>query len=757
MAGLQLKTAKVHGFAGGLHLDGHKDMSTGRPIRAAALPSRIVLPLQQHIGAPAKPLVEVGAYVYRGQMIAEPDGYVSTPIHASTSGTVISIGEEPVAHPSGLTAQCIVIECDGKDAPIAEPHLKPVEDYTQLDPAELRDRVRQAGVVGLGGAAFPSFIKLNPGPGAVVDTLILNGAECEPYITCDQMLMAERAEQIVQGAQLILFAIRAPRCLIGVEDNKPESIAALQEAVEDLGDARIQVVVVPTRYPQGGEKQLVQALTGKEVPSEGLPLDIGIVCHNVGTAVAVWRAVTLGEPLTSRVVTVTGAAVKEPANLEVRLGTPVSELLEQCGGSNGTSARLIMGGPMMGFALKSDAIPVIKATNCILAATAEDIQPTEPAMPCIRCGECAEVCPANLLPQQLYWHSRAKDFDKAQDYRLFDCIECGCCAQVCPSHIPLVQYYRFAKTEIWSAEKEKRKSNQARERHEFRLSRIEREEAEKQARLAARKAAIKPKPAAPAAADANAAIPSDDPVAAAIAKAKAKKAAQVADTSAADDPVAAAIVKAKAKKAAKQAAQPAETTTAPADDPVAAAIARAKAKSDAKPKAKPAADDPVAAAIAKAKAKSANKQTTADTTIAKPATDDPVAAAIARAKLKAAEKDTASNTEDKSPIEAKETAADDPVAAAIERAKAKAAEKQAETPAPSAESSTPAASDPVAAAIAKAKEKAKVKAAAKTEAADAPSAAAEQPASDDPVAAAIARAKAKAAAKKAQNNPEDSA
>ena len=703
---------KVHGFPGGLHLDDHKNESTGRPIRAAALPSRIILPLQQHIGAPAKPLVEVGDTVYRGQMVAEPDGYVSTPIHASTSGTVVAIGQQPVAHPSGLTGECIVIECDGKDTPLPEPALKPIEDYTQLDPNELRDRVRQAGVVGLGGAAFPSFIKLNPGPGAVVDTLILNGAECEPYITCDQMLMAERAYEIVQGAKLILFAVRAPRCLIGVEDNKPESIAALQDAVEELGDPRIRVVELPTRYPQGGEKQLVQTLTGKEVPSEGLPLDIGIVCHNVGTAVAVWRAVTLGEPLISRVVTITGAGVTQPANLEVRLGTPVNELLEQCGGLADASGRLIMGGPMMGFALKSDNVPVIKATNCILAAQAQDIRPEEPAMPCIRCGDCVEVCPANLLPQQLYWHSRAEDFDRAQDYQLFDCIECGCCAQVCPSHIPLVQYYRFAKSEIWAAEKEKRKSNHARERHEFKQARVEREEAEKQARLAAKKAAIK-KPKAETPEQTATAAPADDPVAAAIAKAKAKaggsnQAQDASKSTQADDPVAAAIAKAKAKAADKESGKPQQEAADANDDPVAAAIAKAKAKSaakkaeqaDAPDKAQPdqagkesadkQSDDPVAAAIARAKAKAAAKKATdtasepdspADATPS--AADDPVAAAIAKAKAKAAAKRAAQDNTDgtaskpEPTVEPKEDAADDPVAAAIARAKAKAAAKKA--------------------------------------------------------------------------------
>ncbi|MGB1581332.1 MAG: electron transport complex subunit RsxC [Nevskiales bacterium] len=743
---------KVHGFSGGLHLNDHKNESTGRPIRAAALPSRIILPLQQHIGAPAKPLVEVGDYVYRGQMVAEPDGYVSTPVHASTSGTVVAIGPQPVAHPSGLTGECIVIECDGKDVPLAEPALKPIEDYTQLDPNELRDRVRQAGVVGLGGAAFPSFIKLNPGPGAVVDTLILNGAECEPYITCDQMLMAERASEIVQGAKLILFAVRAPRCLIGVEDNKPESIAALRDAVEDLGDPRIRVVELPTRYPQGGEKQLVQTLTGKEVPSEGLPLDIGIVCHNVGTAVAVWRAVTKGEPLISRVVTITGAGVAEPANLEVRLGTPVNELLEQCGGLKDPNGRLIMGGPMMGFALKSEQVPVIKATNCILAAQAQDVRPQEAAMPCIRCGDCVEVCPANLLPQQLYWHARAEDFDRAQDYQLFDCIECGCCAQVCPSHIPLVQYYRFAKSEIWAAEKDKRKSNHARERHEFKQARVEREEAEKQARLAAKKAAIK-KPKTQEVAAQSTAAPADDPVAAAIAKAKAKASntADNGDKAQVTDPVVAAIAKAKAK-AADKTSQADNQASSPAEDPVAAAIARAKAKAESK-------------ADAKTEAKQSQQQTAAAAATTAAPADDPVAAAIAKAKAKAAAKQAAQedNNADKSetPV-AQSSQTDDPVAAAIAKAKAKAAAKQAAQGRPDnateGRADKPAdADDPVAAAIAKAKAKAAAKKAAQENTADAGDKPAKAEAPDnDPVAAAIAKAKAKAAAKKAAQSQDSS-
>ncbi len=642
--------AKVWKFPGGLKLNGHKTLSATSAIEDAPIPAYLILPLAQHIGAAAKPVVEVGDQVYKGQTIAAPDGFVSTPIHASSSGKVVAIEERPVAHPSGLSAMCIVIETDGLDTPLSTPELEAHPDYSELDPSHLRNLVRQAGVVGLGGAAFPSFIKLNPGPDAQVDALILNGAECEPYITCDQVLMREQADDIARGAQLIMHAVQATTCLIGVEDNKSESIAALNKAIDALDDRRIKVVVVPTRYPQGGEKQLVQALTGREVPSEGLPLDIGIVCHNVGTAATVWRAVTRAEPLISRVMTVTGGAIKQPRNFNVRIGTPVSELLALSGGTQGTPARLVMGGPMMGFALTSDAVPVVKATNCILATTEAETAPVEDAMPCIRCGECAEVCPAGLLPQQLYWHSRARDLDRAQEYKLFDCIECGCCAQVCPSHIPLVQFYRFAKTEIWEAERDKRKSNHARERHEFRQDRLDREEAEKKARLAAKKAALKK--------DTSAA----NPVAEAIARAKARKAETASGQPA--DPVADMIAQAKAKADGnkKIPEKPASTeNSSSTDDPVAAAIARAKAKADQKKTDSAApSDDPVAAAIARAKAKAAEKSDEKS--------DDPVAAAIAKAKARKAEQQSAP--------EEKPTADDDPVAAAIARAKAAAAAKK---------------------------------------------------------------------------------
>lgn len=478
---------KLWSFPGGLHLSDNKAMSTARPSSKAAIPKRLIIPLQQHIGAPAKPLVAVGDKVLKGQQLARPEGYVSAPVHAGSSGTVVAIEDHPVPHPSGLSALCIIIETDGEDRWV---ELTPHPNYQQLDPSELRNIIRDAGIVGLGGAGFPAFIKLNPGSRTAIETLILNGSECEPYITCDDMLMREHADEVIDGARIMRHALQAKQCLIGIEDNKPEALAAIREALARLGEKLIEVVAVPTRYPTGGEKQLIKILTGKEVPSQGLPIDIGIVCHNVATAACVHRAVEMGEPLISRLVTVTGHGAASPRNLDVVIGTPITSVLEQAGGTNAIPHKLVMGGPMMGFELRHPQMPVIKTTNCLLLATAEDTPERGPVRACIRCGECAKVCPAQLLPQQLYWYARSRDFDKVQDYNLFDCIECGCCAYVCPSNLPLVQYYRFAKTEIWAQEREKKAADKARERHEFRVFRQEREKEERAARHKAKARAV---------------------------------------------------------------------------------------------------------------------------------------------------------------------------------------------------------------------------------------------------------------------------
>ncbi len=501
-------------FHGGLHLNYHKDLSNREPVRHADLPEQLLLPLQQHIGGPAKALVKPGDRVLKGQTLARADGYVSAAIHAPTSGAVTAIGERPVAHPSGLSAPCLVLEPDGEDR--WGEALPPMPDYRAMDPAEIRHRARDAGIVGLGGAAFPASVKLNPGPNTLIQLLILNGAECEPYITCDDLLMRHKALEIVKGLLIIRHALQVREVIIGVEDNKPEAIAALGQALAETDADGVRVRPVPTVYPTGGEKQLIKVLTGREVPSHGLPAELGIVCHNVGTAAAVYDAVIEGRPLIRRYITVTGHGVARPQVLEALIGTPVAHLIHQCGGYTDSVRRLIMGGPMMGFALNSDQVPMVKGSNCILAATDADIAPPRATLPCIRCGACVDACPVDLLPQQLYWHAKSREFDKTQDHNLFDCIECGCCAQVCPSHIPLVQYFRFAKTEIWTQERERQKADLARQRFEARQARQEREQQEKAAKLAQRKKTL------------NKATPTgEDPkkaaIQAALERAKAKK------------------------------------------------------------------------------------------------------------------------------------------------------------------------------------------------------------------------------------------
>jgi electron transport complex protein RnfC len=468
----------LYTFHGGIHPPSNKTQSTRLAIMHAPLPSRLIVPFHQHAGEAAKPVVQAGDHVLKGQLIGLPDGLISSAVHAPTSGTVAAIGMQPVAHPSGLPNLCATLVPDGKEE-WAE--RKPV-DYREHSPAGLQQLLRMAGVVGLGGAAFPTDIKLRIGK-QKINTLILNAAECEPYITCDDMLMRERAAEIVKGAEMLRFMVDAGEVLIGIEDNKTEAIAAMRQAVTD-GGMPFEVVAIPTIYPGGGAKQLIRVLTGLEVPSGKLPTDIGVQCFNIATTYSVYRALAHGEPLLSRIVTVTGN-VRQARNYEALIGTPIdgllalSEVLPDCNG-------YIMGGPMMGIPLPTVRVPVVKATNCVIAASDKLFPPPPPALPCIRCTRCVEVCPADLQPQDLYWFAQAREFGKAQAFSLFDCIECGACSYVCPSHIPLVQYYRFAKSEIHAREKEKRAADSARERHEFHQYRIEREKQEKAGKLAAK-------------------------------------------------------------------------------------------------------------------------------------------------------------------------------------------------------------------------------------------------------------------------------
>ena len=474
--------ARLHRFHGGLKLDSNTGVTASRPITPVTIPEQLVLPLLQHIGAPAECLVKVGDYVYKGQPVAQPLGSVSAPIHATSSGTVIAIEDREVPHPSGLQAPCIIIATDGKDQ--WQRPAGPGLDYTSVDPAALCTHIRESGIVGLGGAGFPTQAKL-AGAGSNIDLLLINGAECEPYISCDNRLLQERAADVIEGTRILQRIVQADSCIIAIENHMAEAGKALDAALEKDNATAIRVVRVPDIYPTGGERQLIKVITGREVPSQGLPVDIGVICQNVGTAAAIYNSVANNRPLLSRIVTVTGSGIANPSNVEVLLGTPVSHLVNSCGGYTSAIERLLIGGPMMGYAVATDSVPVIKTTNCVLAVTHEEMPAPPPEQPCIRCGKCTEACPADLLPQQLYWYARSGNFDAAQDYDLFDCIECGCCAYVCPSHIPLVQYYRHAKTEIWSQEELKKASDIARQRHEARLARLERikqERAERQSR-----------------------------------------------------------------------------------------------------------------------------------------------------------------------------------------------------------------------------------------------------------------------------------
>lgn len=516
-------------FKGGVHPPEHKAESTSRPIHAAPLPKKLVIPLRQHIGNPAKPIVEIGERVLKGQMIAAADGYISTAVHASSSGTVMAIDLQPVPHISGLPDLCITIETDGRDEWIAHGPL----DYQAMEPSQLRMQLRDLGLAGLGGAVFPSAVKLDPGASHACPTLIINGGECEPWITCDDMLMRHHADEILQGVAIMRHLLGSTEILVGIEDNKPEAIAAMQTAATGM-DFPVEVVKVPARYPGGGAKQMIETLTGKQVPSGKLSTDIGIQVFNVGTSYALARAIHHGEPLISRLVTVTGHVLR-PQNFEVLIGTPMHTLITLAGDRDGTTG-VLMGGPMMGVPMPNLDVPVVKATNCILVKSKELFPPLPKALPCIRCTRCADACPAELQPQELFRFAKSGDFGRAQEYHLFDCIECGCCSYVCPSHIPLVDFYRYAKSEIWAREKDKRAADLARERHEFRQFRQEREKKEKAEKLAAKAQAAR----------AQAAL--DQAQRAELAATPAAEGTAVSDTDAKKALIAAALARAQAKK-----------------------------------------------------------------------------------------------------------------------------------------------------------------------------------------------------------------
>ena len=500
---------RIWDIPGGIHPQENKLQSLGHGIETPPLPRELIVPLQQHIGARAEPCVAVSEKVLKGQLIAEASGFVSCPLHAPPSGTVTAIGPAPYPHASGLEEWAIRIEADGEDRWC---ELDPISDFRALEPAALLDIIRAAGISGLGGAGFPTAVKLKARPEQKIHTLIINGTECEPYITADDSAMRYRAEQIVSGIEVLMHILRPEQVLIGIEDNKPEAIEAMRAAV---GERPMQVVVFPTKYPSGGEKQLIQILTGKEVPSGGLPADLGMVCQNVGTLLAIHDAVVLGQPLIKRITTLTGDALSHPTNVEALIGTPIRDLLTFAGLQPEKLYRLVMGGPMMGFTLQSMDAPIVKTTNCLLAGSKAELPPPPPAQPCIRCGLCAEACPASLLPQQLHFFALGKDYDQLKRQNLFDCIECGACSYVCPSSIPLVQYYRAAKSEIRALDLQQHKADHSRQRFEHRQERLQREaeqkerdriaRAEKAARLKAAKEAEAAKQA-----DSDAAVPAAD-------------------------------------------------------------------------------------------------------------------------------------------------------------------------------------------------------------------------------------------------------
>ena len=589
----RIKRGHFWDFHGGIHPPEQKSLTTDKPIRAVSIPEKLILPLHQHIGISADLQVNVGDKVLKGQALTKSAHPMAVPVHAPTSGTISAIKNAVIAHPSGLSELCLFITPDGEDK---WRKRQICTDVTKLTINDLIDKISSAGISGMGGAGFPTQVKVSTHE--KIKLLIINAAECEPYISADDLLIREHSPSILDGINILDKILSPENILIGIEDNKPEAIKVLQQVTAN--NDKIQVCVLPTKYPTGGEKQLIQILTGQEVPAGVLPSSLGIVMQNIATCFAITDAVINDIPLIKRVVTVSGQALKKPQNVWSLLGTPVGFLLEQCGYPNKDKRHIIMGGPMMGYSLPTDQVPVVKTTNCILAPSEKEISSPYSTgtgeVECIRCGQCSDVCPAQLLPQELQWSAKAKDHQQLNKLNLFDCIECGACAYVCPSQIPLVNYYRIAKSEIRQQTQLDIKAEHAKVRFEARKERlardkIAREEKQKVA-AEARKARMN--------SGTTEAKSEMSAVAQALARVKAKK-AQTNNQAPTDEEapktnvaqksqVVAAIARAKAKKLAAQqniaVKEPIvvnENTDAPktADDKkakIAAAVAKAKAR-----------------------------------------------------------------------------------------------------------------------------------------------------------------------------------